>query len=41
MRLRHIATLCQRHRMNWAAIRTIIALLDVVETLRVELRFRR
>ena len=41
MRLRHIETLRQRHRMNWAAIRTIIALLDEVETLREELRFRR
>jgi DNA-binding transcriptional MerR regulator len=41
IRLRHIETLRQRHRMNWAAIRTIIALLDEVETLREELRFRR
>ena len=41
MRLRHIETLRQRHRMNWAAIRTIISLLDEVETLREELRFRR
>lgn len=41
MRLRHIETLRQRHRMNWAAIRTIIALLDEVEALREELRFRR
>ena len=41
MRLRHIETLRQRHRMNWAAIRTIMALLDEVETLREELRFRR
>jgi DNA-binding transcriptional MerR regulator len=41
IRLRHIETLRQRHRMNWAAIRTIIALLDDVESLREELRFRR
>ncbi len=41
IRLRHIESLRQRHRMNWAAIRTIIALLDEVETLREELRFRR
>ena len=40
-RLRHIEELRQQHRMNWAAIRTIIALLDEVETLREELRFRR
>jgi DNA-binding transcriptional MerR regulator len=41
MRLRHIEALRQRHRMNWAAIQTIITLLDQVETLREELRFRR
>lgn len=41
IRLRHIEHLRQQHRMNWAAIRTIIALLDEVETLREELRFRR
>ncbi len=41
LRLRHIETLRQLHRMNWAAIRTIITLLDEVETLREELRFRR
>ena len=41
MRLRHIETLRQQHRMNWAAIRTIISLLEEVETLREELRFRR
>ncbi len=41
MRLRHIETLRQRHRMNWAAIHTIIGLLDEVESLREELRFRR
>jgi|AntRauTorckE6833_2_1112554.scaffolds.fasta_scaffold26387_2 DNA-binding transcriptional MerR regulator len=40
-RLRHIEILRQRHRMNWAAIRTIIGLLDEVETLRTELRWRR
>jgi DNA-binding transcriptional MerR regulator len=40
-RLRHIEALRQQHRMNWAAIRTIISLLDEVETLREELRFRR
>lgn len=40
-RLRHIEILRQQHRMNWAAIRTIIGLLDEVETLREELRFRR
>ena len=41
IRLRHIEHLRQQHRMNWAAIRTIIALLDEVEALREELRFRR
>mgnify|MGYP005844611959 CR=1 FL=1 len=41
MRLRHIEVLRQQHRMNWAAIRTIIGLLDEVETLREELRWRR
>lgn len=41
IRLRHIETLRQRHRMNWAAIHTIIGLLDEVETLREELRWRR
>jgi len=41
IRLRHIETLRQRHRMNWAAICTIIDLLDEVEALREELRFRR
>lgn len=41
IRLRHIETLRQRHRMNWAAIQTIISLLDEVESLREELRFRR
>lgn len=41
IRLRHIETLRQQHRMNWAAIRTIINLLDEVETLRAELRWRR
>ena len=41
MRLRHIESLRQRHRMNWAAIHTIVGLLDEVETLRAELRFRR
>lgn len=41
MRLRHIETLRQRHRMNWAAIHTITRLLDEVETLREELRWRR
>jgi len=41
MRLRHIETLRQHHRMNWAAIRTIARLLDEVESLREELRFRR
>ncbi len=41
MRLRHIETLRQQHRMNWAAIHTIIGLLDEVESLREELRFRR
>ncbi len=40
-RLRHIEALRQQHRMNWAAIRTIISLLDEVEALREELRFRR
>jgi len=41
MRLRHIEALRQQHRMNWAAIHTIIGLLDEVENLREELRFRR
>ncbi len=41
MRLRHIEMLRQQHRMNWAAIHTIIGLLDEVESLREELRFRR
>ena len=41
MRLRHIEALRQHHRMNWAAIRTIIGLLDEVESLRAELRWRR
>ncbi len=41
IRLRHIETLRQQHRMNWAAIQTIITLLDEVESLREELRFRR
>lgn len=41
IRLRHIEALRQQHRMNWAAIRTIIALLDEVESLRAELRWRR
>jgi DNA-binding transcriptional MerR regulator len=41
MRLRHIEALRQQHHMNWAAIQTIISLLDEVESLREELRFRR
>ncbi|MES2982459.1 MAG: MerR family transcriptional regulator [Verrucomicrobiota bacterium] len=41
LRLRHIETLRQQHRMNWAAIHTIIGLIDEIETLRDELRFRR
>jgi DNA-binding transcriptional MerR regulator len=41
LRLRHIETLRQRHRMNWAAISTIIGLVDEIESLRDELRFRR
>lgn len=41
MRLRHIEMLRQQHRMNWAAIHTIVGLLDEVENLRDELRFRR
>ena len=41
IRLRHIELLRQQHRMNWAAIYTIIGLLDQVDTLREELRFRR
>lgn len=40
-RLRHIETLRQQHRMNWAAIHTIIGLIDEIENLREELRFRR
>lgn len=40
-RLRHIEALCQQHRMNWAAIRTIISLLDEEEILREELRWLR
>jgi len=41
IRLRHIEALRQQHRMNWAAIQTIIGLLDEVEALRAELRWRR
>ena len=41
MRLRHVETLRQVHRMNWAAISTIMGLLREVEALRAELRFRR
>lgn len=41
LRLRHIEALRQQHRMNWAAISTIIGLIDEVENLREELRFRR
>lgn len=41
LRLRHIETLRHQHRMNWAAIHTIIGLIDEIETLRDELRFRR
>jgi DNA-binding transcriptional MerR regulator len=41
IRLRHIEALRQEHRMNWAAIQTIIRLLDEVESLRAELRWRR
>lgn len=41
LRLRHIETLRQHHRMNWAAIHTIIGLVDEIEALRDELRFRR
>lgn len=41
MRLRRIETLRQHHRMNWAAIRTIMRLQDELEDLREELRFRR
>ena len=41
MRLRHIEMLRQQHRMNWAAIHTIVNLLEEVESLREELRFRR
>ncbi len=41
IRLRHIEALRQQHRMNWAAIQTIIGLLDEVEGLRAELRWRR
>lgn len=41
IRLRHIEALRQQHHMNWAAIQTIIGLLDVVESLRAELRWRR
>ena len=41
IRVRHIENLRQQHRMNWAAIQTIIGLLDEVESLRAELRWRR
>lgn len=34
-------TLRQQHRTNWAAIQTIISLLDEVESLREKLRWRR
>lgn len=41
LRVRHIEMLRNQHRMNWAAIHTIIRLIDEVEGLRSELRFRR
>jgi DNA-binding transcriptional MerR regulator len=41
LRLRHIETLRNQHRMNWAAIHRIVGLLDELESLRAELRFRR
>jgi DNA-binding transcriptional MerR regulator len=41
LRLRQIETLRQQHRMNWAAIYTIVGLIDEIEALRDELRFRR
>lgn len=40
-RLRHIETLRQHHRMNWAAIYMIISMLDELENLRAQLRFQR
>ncbi|WP_411827685.1 MerR family transcriptional regulator [Luteolibacter sp. AS25] len=40
LRLRHIETLRQQHRMNWLAIQTIIHLTNEVEVLRQELRRR-
>ena len=40
-RLRRIEQLRQQHRMNWAAIRMIMGLLEEVEALREELRFHR
>lgn len=41
IRLKYIEALRQQHRMNWVAIRTIMKLMDEVELLREELRFRR
>lgn len=41
LRLRRIETLRQHHRMNWAAIVTIISLQDELESLQEEARFRR
>ncbi|WP_386820194.1 chaperone modulator CbpM [Luteolibacter algae] len=41
MRLRHIELLRQHHRMNWAAIITIVRLMEENEHLRAELRLRR
>lgn len=40
-KVRHIEMLRMEHGMNWAAIRTIMKLLEEVEILREELRFRR
>lgn len=40
-RLRRIEQLRQQHRMNWAAIRMIMGLLEEVDALREELRFHR
>ncbi|MCH7224903.1 MerR family transcriptional regulator [Haloferula sp. A504] len=40
-RLRHIEILRQQHRMNWAAIETILRLQQQIEALRRELRCQR
>jgi len=41
LRLQKIELLRREHRMNWAAIQMIMALVQELDTLRDELRFRR